>query len=105
MENKKENTKTKTTDNQTNNIKKSQNQNLPAYHSQTSHRDGSGLPAVENLNQTEGLKKPKKGVKKDDSDPLAPKNDKSLYGESTKTDPGAGKRDKDEHPDEKIIRT
>ncbi len=105
MENQKENTETKTPDNEGYNVEKPQDQNLPAYKSSTSHRDGSELPGVENLNQSEGLKNHQKGVKKDDSNLSTPKNDESLYGKNTKTDLGAGQRDEDEDQDEKIIRT
>lgn len=104
MENVNSKNQPKVVDSEGYNVDKPQNQNLPKYNSTSAHRDGSGVPAVENLNQTEGLKKEQQGVKKDDFSAGAPKNDESLFGQNTKTDLGNGQRDEDEDQEERIIR-
>jgi len=104
MENQNNDNKPKVTDSEGYNIEKPQNETLPTYNSTTSHRESSSLPAVENLNHTEGLKDELKAAKKDNSAPSVPKNDGSLFGESRKTDLGNGQRDEDEDQKERIIR-
>jgi len=82
-----------------------QNQNLPKYNSTTDHREGPGVPAIENLNHQDGLEDKLKDATNEDSDESVTKNDASLYGKKGKTDLGNGQRDEDEDEDEKIIRT
>jgi hypothetical protein len=101
MENEKEEKNHKAPDNEGYDIENPQNLTQPKYNSTTTHREGPALPAVENLNQTNGLKTELEDAKKDDLSPDAPKNDESFFGEHTKTDLGAGQREEDE----RIIRT
>lgn len=105
MENKADKNKPKVAVSEDYDSKKPQNQNLPKYNSTTEHRDGSELPAVENLNQEDGLKDKPKSSKNEHPDIKMTETDASLYGKNTKTDLGAGQRDQDEDEDEKIIRT
>ncbi|SEA66128.1 hypothetical protein [Pedobacter hartonius] len=105
MKNEKEEQKHKAPDNEQYDIANPQNLTQPQFNSTTAHREGPGLPAVENLNQIKGLKTDLKDAREDDSDPSAPNNDESLYGKNTKTDLGAGQRDEGEGEAEKIIRT
>jgi len=105
MENEKEEQKHKAPDNEQYDVENPQNLTQPQFNSTTAHREGPGLPAVENLNQIKDSKNDLNDAKEDDSDPSAPKNDESLYGKNTKTDLGAGQRDDDEDEGEKIIRT
>jgi len=104
MENQNDKNQPKVVDSEDYNIEKPQNQNLPKYNSTSAHRSGAAVPAVENLNETEGLKKEQQSLKKENSTPKAPVNDESLFGQNTKTDLGNGQRDKDEDQEERIIR-
>jgi len=97
--------KHKVSDSEDFNVNNPQKNNLPEYNSTTEHREGSELPAIENLNQTDGLKDQLKNAKNSDSDNKMTKNDDALYGKNTKTDLGGGQRDEDEDEKEKIIRT
>jgi len=105
MENQEEKNKPKVAVSEHYDPKNPQKQNLPKYNSTTEHRDGSELPAVENLNLQDGLKDQLEDAKNEDSDSSMTKNDTPLYGKNTKSDLGAGQRDKDEDEKEKIIRT
>ncbi|MBB6270132.1 hypothetical protein HDF26_000559 [Pedobacter cryoconitis] len=97
--------KRKVTDSEDFNVNNPQKQTLPRYNSTTEHREGSELPAIENLNQAEGLKDQLKDAKNNHSDNTMTKNDDSLYGKNNKTDLGGGQRADDEEEKEKIIRT
>jgi hypothetical protein len=105
MENHKKDSEAKTTDNEHYDPENPQKQNVPAFNSTSTHRDGASLPAVENLNEIKDEKDQLKDAGGHDSDDSAPKNDESLYGKATQTDLGQGQRDEDEDEDEKIIRT
>jgi hypothetical protein len=105
MENKENKKNHKVTDSEEYNIEKPQELTQPQYNSTTKNRQGGELPAVENLNQTEGLKNELKDAKKDNNHPATPINDESLHGGGPKTELGNGPRDQDEDEDEKIIRT
>jgi len=104
MENENEKENPKVVGSEHYNIEKPQNQTLPKFNSNSDHRNAAGAPAIENLNQTDGLKSEPKLTNKDDSDPSTPKNDDSIFGENTKTDLGNGQRDEHEDKDERIIR-
>ncbi|MET4139572.1 hypothetical protein [Pedobacter sp. UYP1] len=97
--------KHKVADSEDFNTDKPQEQTLPRYNSTSEHRDGSELPAIENLNQQDGIKDELKDAKNNDSDNNMTQNDDPLYGKKTKTNLGAGQRDEDEDENEKIIRT
>ena len=105
MENTKNDKRTETPDNEGYDINNPQNLTQPKFNSTTEHREGSGLPYVENLNQTEGKKDELKPSKNDNNDPLSSRNDESLHGNTPKSDLGNGQRDEDEDEKEKIIRT
>lgn len=105
MESQENKNKPKVVDSEDYNVEKPQELTQPQYNSTTKNRQGAELPAVENLNQTEGLKNELKGAKKDNNHPATPINDESLHGEGPKTELGNGPRDQDEDEDEKIIRT
>jgi len=97
--------KHKASDSEDFNVNNPQKNTIPRYNSTTEHREGSELPAIENLNQAEELKDQLENAKNTHSDSLMTKNDDALYGKNTKTDLGAGQRDDDEDEKEKIIRT
>jgi hypothetical protein len=78
-----------------------QNIAKPEFNSGTDEKNNAELPAIENLNHTDGLKDPIKGAKNDLNDPSAPKSDDPLHGDSAKTDLGNGSSKNDEE----IIRT
>ena len=107
MENENEDQKAKVPGNENYDVENPQNETVPQYNSATTKRDGPGVPAVENLNQNNGLKNEPTDPNKADSDPSAPENDESLYGNDTKTDLGNGQHDDNEkeRDDERIIRT
>ena len=105
MENQNEENKDKAPDNEGYDINNPQNLAVPKYNSTTTHRESSGLPAIENLNQQKGMKSDEDDVDSDDFDRSGAENDRSLHGEQFKSDLGQGQRDKDEDEDEKIIRT
>lgn len=97
--------KHKTSDSEDFNVNNPQKKTMPRYNSTTEHRDGSGLPAIENLNQSDGLKDQLENAKNNHSDNTMTEKDDAFYGKNTKTDLGAGQRDDDENEKEKIIRT
>jgi len=107
MENENDDQKAKAPGNENYDVENPQNETVPQYNSTTTKRDGPGVPAVENLNQNNGLKNEPTDPNKADSDPSAPENDESLYGNDTKTDLGNGQHDDNEkeRDDERIIRT
>lgn len=105
MENQEEENKPKVAVSEHYDSENPQNQNLPKYNSTTEHRDGSKLPATENLNQEHGIKDKLKDAKNEDSDNEMTDKEDTLYGKKTKTDLGAGQRDEDEDEKEKLIRT
>ncbi|RAJ20725.1 hypothetical protein [Pedobacter cryoconitis] len=105
MKKDKQHEKPKVADSEDFNTNKPQEQTLPRYNSTSEHRDGSELPAIENLNQQEGIKDQLKDAKNNDSDNNMTQNSDPLYGKNTKTNLGAGQRDEDEDEKEKIIRT
>ncbi|PIH03157.1 hypothetical protein CS542_02840 [Pedobacter sp. IW39] len=55
--------KHKVADSEDFNTDKPQNQTLPRYNSTSEHREGSELPAIENLNQQDGIKTAKRRQK------------------------------------------
>lgn len=105
MENKREENKPVSPDNEAYDINHPQNISAPAFNSDTTHRESSGLPAVENLNQPADLNSDSHDINKEDIDASMPVNDGSFHGEALKTDLGSGQRGKEEDEDEKIIRT
>jgi len=105
MENKENKNTPKVADSEGYNTDNPQDITQPRYNSSTKNRAGAELPAVENLNQTEGLKNELKEGKKHNNDPATPINDESLHDTAPKTELGNGQRDEDEDENEKIIRT
>ncbi len=100
MENQDSNKKSKVTDSEHYDVNHPQNLNIPEYNSTSEKRAADKIPGVENLNHQDGLKDQLKKAEPDDNQDPASKNDKSLFGEGSKTDLGNGNKT---HKDEEGI--
>lgn len=102
MENEQKPINTENTDSEQDKINNPQHATQPQFNSTSTSRKADELPAIENLNQHDGLNDSLRDAK-DNLNPLSvPKNDASIHGDAPKTDLG---NDHNDHSDEEIIST